>query len=136
MFTYNTEWIKTVAQCSLLIQNANAEKALLEAKIINNDRRLKIQTDRNTDYNEVQNRIATLTPLVDTFPDQKIKDKIEKDLILLDYREKVLSDQVEGHTEIELLDDQHDIRCATLVRDEKIAYIAALEARKAQLEAA
>lgn len=136
MFIYNTEWIKTVAQCVQMIQNANAEKAILDVKIINSDRRNKIQSDRIADYNEVKTRIDTLTPIVGTFPDPEIKDEIEKDLYTLGNRVKVLSDQLEGHTEIEMLDDQHDLRCVTLVREEKIAYIAALEARKAQLEAA
>ena len=137
MFSYNTEWINTSVQCTELIESATETKSGLDIKIVNLQQKLSNKIakgpDLTTEYDSNQIQVNSVKSWVDSLPEGDLKDNNLKFLKRLEIRQITLGNQVENYDVVARLETQLDLAIATLIRDEVVAFIAAVEARKTAL---
>ena len=137
---YSTSNILTVADCDKLITFATKDKSLLEAKRIYLLKALDKLTEGvdaiPQSFESVNIEVAALGQAVDQMPEGDLKTNLALYMKRREYQQLSLSTKVDDYTIIALIEKQYDVSKVESEIQASAVYLAALEARKAELGAA
>ena len=131
---YDVDWIETVDECDALITEAEEEKSLLDTRIVNLQQRQKTLTGTSAEvaaeFTSNKTQLDAVNAVMAAIPEGKAKIENEKIQKRLDYKQFLLGNRKKSYGVVAKLEVQHDLKCSSLVRDEKVEYINALQGRR------
>ena len=141
MSTYNTQLIATPAQCQLLIKSAEADKLVVQTRIVNLNTSFQQKSTKGPDieaaHTSVESSIPNFQAFANSLPDSDpLKDDMLKRVKRMEILEIDLSNRVEKFGVVPLLEIQLDLAIANLILNELQLFIDAVKARETELTAA
>jgi hypothetical protein len=135
--SYSVAQITTTADCDLLLSLAAKEKAdqawkrLSEERLTLNYSATSIEID--AELQAVNTEIAATETIIATLPEGNSKEDAVKKKTKLEYRKFLLTNRKENYGVLALLEKELDLNRVTVELNEIDAFIAAVNARKAEL---
>jgi hypothetical protein len=141
MSVYNTQMIATPAQCQSLIKAAEADKLIIQTRIVNLNTSFQQKSTKGPDieaaHTSVEASIPNFQAFANSLPDgDDLKDEMLKRVKRMEILEIDLSNRVEKFGVVQLLGIQLDLAIANLILNELQLFIDAVKARETELTAA
>jgi hypothetical protein len=134
---YSTERLATIAECDISLASAEKqksnlefEKSLLERQVAN---RGTTSIEVSTELTGINAELALLGNYIASLPEGTSKRKKVKEQQKLEHRKAILDERAGIYSTFTYLDSQFDLACVLKEIEEVNVFIAALQARKAEL---
>ena len=135
---YAVSNLTTVADCDVLLNMANKEKADLNFKKLSDERLVNNYSNTSVEISgilqSVLAEIAAVTTVLNVLPEGPTKDAEEKRKVRLEYKKFLLETRKESYGAVALLEKQLDLERITKQIDEVDAFIVAISNHKATLD--
>jgi hypothetical protein len=134
---YAVSNLTTIADCDVLLNMANKEKADLNFKKLSDERLVNNYSNTSVEISgilqSVLAEIAAVTTVLNVLPEGPTKDAEEKRKVRLEYKKFLLETRKESYGAVALLEKQLDLERITKQIDEVDAFIVAISNHKATL---
>ena len=135
---YAVSNLTTIADCDVLLNMANKEKADLNFKKLSDERLVNNYSNTSVEISgilqSVLAEIAAVTTVLNVLPEGPTKDAEEKRKVRLEYKKFLLETRKESYGAVALLEKQLDLERITKQIDEVDAFIVAISNHKATLD--
>lgn len=134
---YAVSNLTTVADCDVLLNMANKEKADLNFKKLSDERLVNNYSNTSVEISVILQgilaEISAVTTVLNVLPEGPTKDAEEKRKVRLEYKKFLLETRKESYGAVALLEKQLDLERITKQIDEVDAFILAITNHKATL---
>ena len=134
---YSVTNLTTIADCDVLLNMANKEKADLAFKKLSEERLVTNYSTTSVEIDAVLQGVIAEISAVDTvlavLPDGPTKDSEEKRKVRLEYKKFLLENRKESYGAVALLEKELDLERVNKQLDEVNLFIDAVTAHKATL---
>lgn len=134
---YAVSNLTTVADCDVLLNMANKEKADLNFKKISEQRLVNNYSNTSVEISVflqgILAEISAVTTVLNVLPEGPTKDAEEKRKVRLEYKKFLLETRKESYGAVALLEKQLDLERVSKQIDEVDAFILAISNHKASL---
>lgn len=134
---YSITNLTTVADCDVLLNMANKEKADLNFKKLSDERLVNNYSNTSVEISVILQgilaEISAVTTVLNVLPEGPTKDAEEKRKVRLEYKKFLLETRKESYGAVALLEKQLDLERITKQIDEVDAFILAITNHKATL---
>ncbi len=134
---YSISNLTTVADCDVLLNMANKEKADLNFKKLSDERLVNNYSNTSVEISVILQgilaEISAVTTVLNVLPEGPTKDAEEKRKVRLEYKKFLLETRKESYGAVALLEKQLDLERITKQIDEVDAFILAITNHKATL---
>jgi hypothetical protein len=129
--------LTTVADCDVLLNMANKEKADLNFKKLSDERLVNNYSNTSVEISVILQgilaEISAVTTVLNVLPEGPTKDAEEKRKVRLEYKKFLLETRKESYGAVALLEKQLDLERVINQIDEVDAFILAISNHKATL---
>lgn len=134
---YAVSNLTTVADCDVLLNMANKEKADLNFKKLSEQRLVNNYSNTSVEISVflqgILAEISAVTTVLNVLPEGPTKDAEEKRKVRLEYKKFLLETRKESYGAVALLEKQLDLERVSKQIDEVDAFILAISNHKASL---
>ncbi len=134
---YSISNLTTVADCDVLLNMANKEKADLNFKKLSDERLVNNYSNTSVEISVILQgilaEISAVTTVLNVLPEGPTKDAEEKRKVRLEYKKFLLETRKESYGAVALLEKQLDLERVSKQIDEVDAFILAITNHKATL---
>lgn len=134
---YAVSNLTTVADCDVLLNMANKEKADLNFKKLSDERLVNNYSNTSVEISVILEgviaEISAVTTVLNVLPEGPTKDAEEKRKVRLEYKKFLLETRKESYGAVALLEKQLDLERVSKQIDEVDAFILAITNHKATL---
>ena len=135
---YAVSNLTTIADCDVLLNMANKEKADLNFKKLSDERLVNNYSNTSVEISgilqSVLAEIVAVTTVLNVLPEGPTKDAEEKRKVRLEYKKFLLETRKESYGAVALLEKQLDLERVNKQIDEVDAFIVAISNHKATLD--
>ena len=134
---YSVTNLTTIADCDVLLNMANKEKADLNFKKLSDERMVNNYSTTSVEISVILEgviaEISAVTTVLNVLPEGPTKDAEEKRKVRLEYKKFLLETRKESYGAVALLEKQLDLERITKQIEEVDAFILAITNHKATL---
>lgn len=134
---YSISNLTTVADCDVLLNMANKEKADLNFKKLSDERLVNNYSNTSVEISVILQgilaEISAVTTVLNVLPEGPTKDAEEKRKVRLEYKKFLLETRKESYGAVALLEKQLDLERINKQIDEVDAFILAITNHKSTL---
>jgi hypothetical protein len=134
---YSISNLTTVADCDVLLNMANKEKADLNFKKLSDERLVNNYSNTSVEISVILEgviaEISAVTTVLNVLPEGTTKDAEEKRKVRLEYKKFLLETRKESYGAVALLEKQLDLERVNKQIEEVDAFIVAISNHKATL---
>lgn len=136
---YSLARLTSRAECDTLLEMAQDDRKTLEFRKLSFERQQESYQDKSldvqTELQAVQAQLTALNTIIPALPEGDEKENQITKQKKFEVRQRELNDRQEDYGVTALLDKEFDIACIAKSLEDLTVYVAALEARKAELPA-